>query len=69
MTATDILRDLIAFPTISVDPNRALIDYCADLLTEAGAEVQIIEREKDVVETARRTQRSQPVRRVWAPRR
>jgi acetylornithine deacetylase len=43
MTSTDILRDLIAFPTISADPNRALIDYCADLLTKAGAEVQIIE--------------------------
>ncbi len=45
MTSAEILRDLIAFPTISVDPNRALIDHCADLLTEAGAEVQIIEDE------------------------
>jgi acetylornithine deacetylase len=43
MSTSDILRDLIAFATVSRDPNRALIDYCADLLRGAGAEVQIIE--------------------------
>ncbi len=43
MQTTDILKTLIAFPTISADPNRALIDFCADLLRRAGAEVTIIE--------------------------
>ena len=38
----EILRELIAFPTVSVEPNRALIDYCADLLTACGARVEII---------------------------
>lgn len=42
MQTTDILRDLIAFPTVSADPNRALIDYCANLLHSAGATVEII---------------------------
>jgi acetylornithine deacetylase len=45
MTTIDHLRDLIAFPTISVDPNRALIGYCAEVLSEAGASVKIIEDE------------------------
>lgn len=45
MTTQGILRDLIAFPTISADPNRALIDYCADLLKNIGADVTIIEDE------------------------
>ncbi len=43
MDTIDHLRDLIAFPTISADPNRALIDHCATLLEAAGAEVRIIE--------------------------
>ncbi len=43
MQTLDILRDLIAFATVSADPNRALIDYCADMLQKAGASVQIIE--------------------------
>ncbi len=43
MSTTDILRDLIAFDTVSVNPNRELIDYCAGILEGAGAEVQIIE--------------------------
>ncbi|MEP4198394.1 MAG: acetylornithine deacetylase [Aliishimia sp.] len=43
MQTLDLLRDLIAFPTVSADSNRALIDYCADLLNGAGAKVQIIE--------------------------
>lgn len=38
-----ILRRLIAFPTVSSNPNRDLIDYCAHLLEEAGAEITIIE--------------------------
>ncbi|WP_338549158.1 acetylornithine deacetylase [Roseovarius phycicola] len=45
MTTLDLLRDLIAFPTVSVDPNRALIDYCAERLEAVGADVTIIEDE------------------------
>lgn len=45
MNTKTILSDLIRFPTVSVDPNRALIDYCADLLRSLGAEVTIIEDE------------------------
>lgn len=41
-TTLSFLRDLIAFPTVSRDPNRALIDYCADYLTSIGAVVEII---------------------------
>ncbi len=40
-----LLRDLIAFDTVSVRPNRALIDHLADLLRGAGAEVTVIEAE------------------------
>ena len=36
------LRDLISFPTVSRDPNRALIEYCADYLISIGAVVEII---------------------------
>ena len=42
MQTLEILKDLIAFPTISADPNRALIDYCAQMLRGVGADVQII---------------------------
>ncbi|MFY9239940.1 MAG: acetylornithine deacetylase [Roseovarius sp.] len=42
MTSPDLLRDLIAYPTVSVDPNLALITYCADLLRGAGGEVTLI---------------------------
>lgn len=45
MKTRDILSNLIAFPTVSADPNRALIDYCADILRHSGAELQIIENE------------------------
>lgn len=38
----DILRDLIAFPTVSADPNLELITYCADLLRDLGAEVTLV---------------------------
>ena len=42
MQTVDYLRDLIGFDTTSVNPNRALIDYCAGVLRDAGAQVQII---------------------------
>jgi len=45
MRSVDILKELIAFPTVSSEPNRALIGYCADLLRDAGAEVVLIEAE------------------------
>ena len=38
----EILRELIAFPTISANSNRALIDYCAAHLENCGAAVEII---------------------------
>lgn len=36
MNTLDILARLIAFPTVSRDPNRALIDWVASLLAEHG---------------------------------
>ncbi len=45
MNTKNLLADLIAFPTISSDPNRALIDYCANLLRDVGADVTILEDE------------------------
>ena len=42
MHTADILSDLIAFPTVSADPNRALIDYCAEHLNSCGAVVEVI---------------------------
>ncbi|MEM7525454.1 MAG: acetylornithine deacetylase, partial [Pseudomonadota bacterium] len=42
MRSIEILERLIAFPTVSRDPNRALIDYAADLLTAIGADVTIL---------------------------
>ncbi|MGA0235751.1 MAG: acetylornithine deacetylase [Alphaproteobacteria bacterium] len=42
MRSREILRELIAFPTISANPNRALIDYCAAQLQACGAVVEII---------------------------
>ena len=44
-TTADILADLIAFPTVSRDSNRALIDYCAAMLGDAGIDSQVIENE------------------------
>lgn len=41
-STTDILRDLIAFDTVSRDPNRALIDYVADRLSNIGITASII---------------------------
>jgi acetylornithine deacetylase len=41
-TSIDILDRLIAFPTLSRQPNMPLLDYVADLLAPTGAEIQII---------------------------
>ena len=41
-TAIDLLEDLIAFSTVSADPNMGLIEYCADILNGIGAETTII---------------------------
>ncbi len=38
----EILEALIAFPTVSADPNRALIDYAAGLLEPLGAGISLI---------------------------
>lgn len=38
----DILAKLIAFPTVSADPNMDLIRYVADMLADAGVESTII---------------------------
>jgi acetylornithine deacetylase len=37
-----LLRDLVAFPTISEDSNRALIDHLAGRLEAAGARVEVM---------------------------
>ncbi|MGC1495986.1 MAG: acetylornithine deacetylase [Sulfitobacter sp.] len=37
--STEILGDLIAFPTVSTDSNLAIIDYLADRLEQVGAQV------------------------------
>ncbi len=42
MNTHDILAQLIAFPTVSRDPNRALIDWVAALLAEHGIESTMI---------------------------
>jgi acetylornithine deacetylase len=42
MQTKDILARLIAFPTVSSEPNIALIRWLADLLRDAGAEVRVI---------------------------
>lgn len=39
---TDILRDLIAFPTVSSDSNLDMIEHMASLLQDAGARVDVI---------------------------
>ncbi len=36
-----ILRDLVAFPTVSADSNLAMIDYLAERLSDAGARVEL----------------------------
>jgi len=42
MQTEDILARLIAFPTVSRDPNRALIDWVAALLAEHGIDSTLI---------------------------
>ena len=42
MQTIEILKKLIALPTISADSNIKLIDYCSDQLIKVGAEVKII---------------------------
>ena len=44
-TTLELLGDLISFPTVSRDSNRALIDYCAQRLEDHGAEVTLITAE------------------------
>lgn len=41
-TTLSFLRDLIAFPTVSRESNRALIEYCANYLDSVGSTVDII---------------------------
>lgn len=38
----EILADLVAFPSVSADGNRAVTDYLAQLLQAAGAKVEIM---------------------------
>jgi len=42
MTTLEHLSRLIAWPTVSRDPNMALIDDCADRLREVGAHVTVL---------------------------
>lgn len=42
MRSLEILESLIAFPTVSRDPNIALIEHARDLLAAAGAEITVI---------------------------
>ena len=42
MNTIDILEKLIAFDTTSANPNLELIEWCADLLRDVGAEVTLI---------------------------
>jgi acetylornithine deacetylase len=38
----DLLRHLIAFPTVSADSNLQMLDFAADLLDRCGAQVEVI---------------------------
>ena len=42
MQTADILKKLIAFDTTSANPNMDLIEWCAGLLRDAGAEVTLL---------------------------
>jgi len=44
-TATGLLGDLIAFPTVSSDSNLELIDWAAEMLRGLGASVEIVHDE------------------------
>lgn len=41
-TTQDLLGKLIEYPTVSADPNLALITFCAEVLEDAGAQVSIL---------------------------
>lgn len=45
MRSVEILDRLIAFPTVSRDPNIELIRYARDLLAERGVEARLVEAE------------------------
>lgn len=45
MNSQEILSKLIAFPTVSREPNTALINYVSDLLAETGARLTRLENE------------------------
>ena len=45
MTTIEILKTLIAFPTISANSNMKLVDYCSEQLIKVGAEVKIIKND------------------------
>ena len=45
MTTLELLDRLIAFPTVSRDPNRALIDFVRDFLAERGIAAELFEAE------------------------
>jgi acetylornithine deacetylase len=47
MNSRDFLKELIAFPTISANPNRALIEFCASHLQSIGADVTLIDDAKE----------------------
>lgn len=46
MTTLDLLDHLTAFPTVSRDPNRALIDFVRQFLTDRGISSELYEAEK-----------------------
>ncbi|MDJ0614826.1 MAG: acetylornithine deacetylase [Rhizobiaceae bacterium] len=42
MNSVEFLRELVAFPTVSANPNLALVEFCAEHLRKVGAEVTLI---------------------------
>lgn len=44
-TTKSLLTTLVAYPTVSADPNFGLITFCAELLERAGAQVTLIRDE------------------------
>ena len=45
MNTLDLLDRLVAFPTVSRDPNRALIDFVRQYLADRGVEAELFEAE------------------------
>ena len=43
-SSTELLGELIAFPTVSADSNLALIDHLANRLEHVGARVRVLDR-------------------------